>query len=184
MWRQCPWDQQSVPPATAPPGPPSPQQQQSLYSAGINVNNGRAPTHNGQQQQPSNAPLNNHGQNHVLAANETEPWTDARRIKGKCEINDKMYSCVLDSGCDISTISERVAIESDVEVIDQIYEPKVADGHKLQLNKARVKLTMGKKACFAVVSILPTLPVDILIGLDIISTHPDLKAIYGHLKTT
>ena len=137
---------------------------------------------NNGQQQPQTAPLNNHGQNHVLAANETEPWTDARRIKGKCEINDKIYSCVLDSGCDISTISERVAMESDVEVIDQIYEPKVADGHKLQLSKARVKLTMGKKVCYAVVSILPTLPVDILIGLDIISTHPDLKAIYGQLK--
>ena len=41
---------------------------------------------------------------------------------------------------------------------------------------------MGKKACFAVVSILPTLPVDILIGLDIISTHQDLKAIYEQFK--
>jgi hypothetical protein len=80
-----------------------------------------------------------------------------------------LNNCILDSGCDISTISERVATKSEEEPL--IYEPKVADGHKLQLSKARVKLTMGKKTCFAVVSILPTLPVDILIGLDIISTQ-------------
>jgi hypothetical protein len=184
MARYCPLSRQIIQPS-APTRSPSPQQQQSLYSAGINVHNGGQTVNSGQLQPTAqfiDTTTKHLGQNFFLAANESEPWTDARRIKGKCEINGKLYNCILDTGCDISTISERVAIESEVEIIDQIYEPKIADGHKLRLSKARVKLTMGKKTCFAVVSILPTLPLDILIGLDIISTHSNLKAIYEQFR--
>jgi hypothetical protein len=54
-----------------------------------------------------------------------------------------------------------------------MYEPKVSETSEVD---------HGKKTCFAVVSILPTLPVDILIRLDIEIMHPNLTEVYEQFK--
>ena len=125
------------------------------------------------------------GNNHTITAldGHKEPAIEARRLKGKCKVNDKIFNFSLDSGCDLTTISAKVAEEAVVEYLDgNKYMPQLADGFGLELSKAKVKLTLGAKSSHIMVTILPTLPVDILIGLDVLSQHPELKPVYEKLR--
>ena len=67
---------------------------------------------------------------------------------------------------------------------DHVYKPQLTDGYGLELFKAKIKLTLGKKTSHMIVTVLPTLPVDILIRLDVLSQQPSLKPIYNQLKDT
>ena len=117
----------------------SPQQQSSLYSSSINVNNGPAlnnvyPSAPLQSTSATNTPTSsqsNSGNNHTITAldGHNEPAVEARRLKGKCKVNNKIFKFSLDSGCDLTTISAKVAEEAGVEYMDEHkYMPKLADG--------------------------------------------------------
>jgi len=163
------------------------QQQQSLYSSGININTG-GPALNNRATTAAATVLNNggrnQGSNNTITAIDKDmgPEVEERRLIGKCKINDKLFTCVLDTGCDLTTIGARVAIETDAELVEWTYRPQLADGHNLELEQARVKLTLNRKVSNIIVPILPSLPVDVLIGLDVISQHPTFKPIYDKLK--
>ena len=89
----------------------------------------------------------------------------------------------MDTGCDITTISEEAAAKSQAEIIThEKYRPQLADGYTLELNKARVLLKIAGKCTYLEVVILPSLPIDCLIGLDVFSTHPITKALHQEVK--
>ena len=93
------------------------QRQSSIYSSGINLRNGPAMNNVATSSTSSNTVTttqSNSGNNHTITNGQSEPMVEARRIIGKCEINDRLFKFSLDSGCDLTTISEKVAAEAKV----------------------------------------------------------------------
>ena len=108
-----------------------------------------------------------------------------RRFNGTCVINKCEVKFSLDTMCDITTISEEVAKRTKAQIIkDEFYETMLADGKKVKVTKARVEFQIGNRTSVSEVMILPTLPVDCLIGQDIFYSHPELIDTYQIVKDT
>ena len=108
-----------------------------------------------------------------------------RRFKGICLINDVKVNFSLDTMCDITTISEATAERIKAQIIsNEEYETMLADGSRSKVKKARVSLQLGSQRSTSEIMILPSLPVDCLLGQDVFHSHPELKNMYEQVKTT
>ena len=108
-----------------------------------------------------------------------------RRFRGICTINDYEVEFSLDTMCDITTISEDLAKRVGAQYSDnRTYETTLADGKRAKVRKAKVKIKLGNQASETEVMVLPSLPMECLMGQDMFYSHPELNEVYKLVKET
>ena len=109
-----------------------------------------------------------------------------KEINGSCLIDDRLVTFTADTGCTITVVNKAV-LENDKGQIEDLmpcnFSCIIADGQPAAImGQKRVKLVVGKKACYTDVLVSPNLYKECLLGMDVLSTCPLSKDLISGLK--
>ena len=141
------------------------------------------PPHNNITHHPNNNPTNtavfaNHLLDNSIKSNLIVNDAKTRRIKGICKLNSLPVEFQVDTGADFTIIGDEIinSLNVTVTAVPEKTNLKMADQTRAKLlGKVEVNLEIGEEPMRVSIFVVQGVGKGILIGLDILSTHPEWK---------